>query len=197
MSIESIEKIFKTEVARISWKGNELGLLTFKEGKGQMLFTTNLADYTMPVPENYKEFERIELYFLLPEYWNAETNDPLFQWAMDTLVAIKNYLTQGRWAINGHTFSFKNVPESRFNASKFDALLLTEPISLEALKHPLDSPNGPVYFKPLTPVFMREKDFKVARGIQKLMDKFLDQGVNEKWDEFRISAVKSRILFWR
>jgi hypothetical protein len=44
---------------------------------------------------------------------------------------------------------------------------------------------------------MREKDYKVARGIQKLRGKFLDKGMNEKWDEFRISAVKSRILFWR
>jgi hypothetical protein len=197
MRVDSIEQLFNVEVMRIPWREVELGLLSLKEGRGQMLFTTNLSDYTMPVPENYKEFERIELYFLLPEYWNSDMNDPLFQWAMDTLVSIKAYLTQGRWAINGHTFSLKDVPESRFKATGFEALLLTEPISLVALNQAIDSANGPLYFKALTPIFKREKDFKVARGIQKLMGKFLDKGVNEKWDEFRISAVKSRILFWR
>jgi hypothetical protein len=92
MRVDSIEQLFNVEVTRIPWKEVELGLLSLKEGRGQMLFTTNLSDYTMPVPENYKEFERIELYFLLPEYWSSDMNDPLFQWAMDTLVSIKAYL---------------------------------------------------------------------------------------------------------
>lgn len=197
MRVETIEKLFNAAVKRITWKDVELGLLTLKEGQGQMLFTTNLAEYSMPVPDKHKEFERIELYFLLPEYWNSDINDPLFEWALDTLVAIKIYLTKGRWAINGHTFSLKDVPESRFKATGFEALLLTEPISLNALNQSIDSAKGPVYFKALTPIYKREKDFKVARGIQNLMGKFLDKGVNEKWDEFRISAVKSRILFWR
>ncbi len=197
MRVDSIEKLFNAAVKRITWKDVELGLLTLKEGQGQMLFTTNLAEYSMPVPDKHKEFERIELYFLLPEYWKSDINDPLFEWALDTLVAIKHYLNQGQWAINGHTFSLKNVPESRFKSSGFDALLLTEPISLEILQHPVDSPNGPVYFRALIPIYMREKDYKVARGIQKLRGKFLDKGMNEKWDEFRISSVKSRILFWR
>jgi hypothetical protein len=197
MRLDSIEQLFNVEVTRITWKEEDLGLLTLKEGRGQMLFTTHLGDYAMPVPEDNKEFERIELYFLLPEYWNSDMNDPLFKWAMDTLVAIKNYLIQGKWAINGHTFSLKDVPESRFKSSGFEALLFTEPISLNALNQAIDSVNGSVYFKALTPIFKREKDFKVARGVQKLMDKFREKGVNEKWDEFRLSCVKSRRLFWR
>jgi len=195
--VESIRQLFKAEVKRIEWKGEELGLLAFGEGKGQLLFTTNFANYPMPVPEKYAEFARIELYFLLPNYWKTEVEDVLFQWAMETLIGIKNYLLQNRWAISGHTFSLQNLPESRFKESGFEALMLADPLSLEALKNPIDSNNGALYFKALIPIFKREKELKVARGIQYLIGKFADKGVNEMVDEFRISTVKSRFLFWR
>ena len=197
MRVNQIETLFSIKGESVAWKAETLGLLCLPEGKGKLLFTTDLGEYTMPVATKYAAFARIELYLLLPAYWNSELGDPLFEWALETLVSIKNYLKQGRWAIHGHTFSLKNVPEGRVKAAGFDALLLTEPISLALLEKPLASDHGPIYFRALIPIVKREKEAKEAKGVKKLMQRFADHGVNEKLDEFRGSVVKSRLLFWR
>lgn len=195
--IEQVEQIFGIQAQRKVHMEEELGLISLPNGKGHMLFTTSLGDYAMPVPQKYKDEERIELYLLLPSYWEVNDHSPLLLWAMSTLVAIVHYLKNKKWAIRGHTFSIRGLPEGKLKEANFEAFLLIEPLLLEELHQAIQIPEGKIHFKALCPIFRNEKDLKAAKGVERFVNRLKDKGVNEQVDEFRRSTVKSRFLFWK
>ena len=85
----------KGSVELITFGSESLGLLKREqEYLGSVLFTTDLSTVSLPVPSKYAQENRIELYFLLPDYWPLETSSSLFAWAAETLIEIKNYLAK-------------------------------------------------------------------------------------------------------
>ena len=134
---------------------------------------------------------------MLPEYWETSIENELFNWAVNRLIAIKNYLKTDHWAISGNTFSLGEIPSGRFKEVGFAALLLLDPMAVEELKLPVQLGEKFRYFKVLTPVFKMEKDVKEARGLTKFIHRMMDKGVTEKLDEFREPVIKPRFLFWR
>ena len=82
----------KGTVELITFGSESLGLLKREqEYLGSVLFTTDLSTVSLPVPSKYAQENRIELYFLLPDYWSLEPSSSLFVWAAETLIEIKNY----------------------------------------------------------------------------------------------------------
>lgn len=197
MVIEHIEKLFNIPAQKIQFEGEILASLKLGHSRGQLLTTTSLNNHTMPTPSKFNNQANIELYFLLPEYWNFDEKDPLFHWAIATLVQIKKYLEKDHWAISGHTFALKNLPNGKFKDAGFDALMLIDPIAIKELQNPIESLEHPVHFKALCPIFKKEKDIKESKGLDKFLIRMRDKGMNEKIDEFRISLIKSSILFWK
>ena len=188
----------KGTVELITFGSESLGLLKREqEYLGSVLFTTDLSTVSLPVPSKYAQENRIELYFLLPDYWPLETSSSLFAWAAETLIEIKNYLKAGHWAITGHTFKMPTPPEGKFKEAGFDALLLMNPILVKESLAPIPCKDKVIHFKALCPIFKREKDVKEARGMEKFMERYLAKGNTEKLDEFRVSSVKTSLLFWR
>lgn len=196
MISKHLETIFEVPVKEINFKGEILAALKLLKSRGILLSTTSLHKKPLPMPEKYAEQARIELYLILPSYWNMDEQDALFHWAIDTLVRIKKYLEEGHWAINGHTFSLKNLPEGRFKAAGFSALMLMEPMAMKELVKPISILDEYIYFKALCPLLPKEKDVKEARGVQKFLEKMKGKGVNEGIDEFRDSIVKPKFFFW-
>ena len=49
MRVKQIETLFSIQGKSVEWKAETLGLLCLPEGKGQLLFTTDLGNYSVPV----------------------------------------------------------------------------------------------------------------------------------------------------
>lgn len=197
MLLDQLTKRFEEPIQTIQVGNETICFIKLNGARGTVLCTLDLGEYQMPVPPNYQSEAIIELYLLLPEYWDVSLENELFKWAVNRLIAVKNYLKTDHWAISGHTFSLGELPEGRFKDVGFSALLLLDPMAIEELKKPLLMGENALYFKVLTPVFKLEKDVKEARGMDKFLIRMVDKGVTEKLDEFRESVIKPRFLFWR
>ena len=197
MLLDQLTERFEAPIQTIQVGNETIGFIKLNGARGTVLCTLDLGDYQMPVPSIYESEARIELYFLLPEYWETSIENEVFNWAVNRLIAIKNYLKTDHWAISGHTFSLGELPTSRLKEVGFSALLLMDPLAVEELKTPLQFEEKPRYFKALCPMFKMEKDVKEARGMDKFMIRMMDKGVTEKLDEFREPIIKPRFLFWR
>lgn len=197
MLLEQINERFEEPIQTIQVGDEVIGLIKLKGARGTIVCTLDLGDYQMPVPSIYESNGRIELYFLLPEYWETGKENEVFSWAVNRLIAIKNYLKADQWAISGHTFSLGKLPSGRLKEVGFSALLLMDPLVVDELKTPLYLMENPRYFKALCPIFKMEKDVKEARGMDKFIHRMMDKGMTEKLDEFREPIIKPRFLFWR
>ena len=197
MISKHLESLFEATTIALTCEGEVLAAIKLSQSRGILLSTTSMHKVPMPMPEKYADQARIELYFMLPSYWNIDEQDPLFHWAMVTLVRIKKYLEQGHWAINGNTFNLTNLPEGRFKAAGFSALMLMAPMAMSELVNPISIGDEIIHFKALCPLSAKEKDVKEARGHQKFLERMNVQGMSECIDEFRGSIVKSRLLFWK
>ena len=197
MLLDKLTERFEEPIQTIQVGNETIGFIKLNGARGTVLCTLDLGDYQMPVPSIYESDARIELYFLLPEYWETSIENEVFNWAVNRLIAIKNYLKTDHWAISGNTFSLGEIPSGRFKEVGFSSLLLLDPMAVEELKLPVQLGEKFRYFKVLTPVFKMEKDVKEARGMDKFLIRMVDKGVTEKLDEFRESVIKPRFLFWR
>lgn len=197
MLLESLNKRFDEPIQTIQLADETLGVIKLEGARGTVLCTLDLGEYQMPVPSKFENQASIELFFLLPEYWETSLENELFSWAANRLIAIKSYLKSSHWAITGHTFSMGDLPMSRFRECGFSALLLMDPMSVKELYSPVQLGEKHRYFKVLTPVFKMEKDVKEARGMEKFVVRMMDKGMTEKLDEFREPIIKPRFLFWR
>jgi hypothetical protein len=197
MLLDQLKERFEEPIQTIQVGNETIGFIKLNGARGTVLCTMDLGAYQMPVPSIYESEARIELYFLLPEYWETSIENELFNWAVNRLITIKNYLKTDHWAISGNTFSLGEIPSGRFKEVGFAALLLLDPMAVEELKLPVQLGEKFRYFKVLTPVFKMEKDVKEARGLTKFIHRMMDKGVTEKLDEFREPVIKPRFLFWR
>ena len=197
MLLDQLKERFEEPIQTIQVGNETIGFIKLNGARGTVLCTLDLGDYQMPVPSIYESDARIELYFLLPEYWETSIENEVFNWAVNRLIAIKNYLKTDHCAISGNTFSLGELPSGRLKDVGFSALLLLDPMAVEELKTPVLMGENARYFKVLTPVFKMEKDVKEARGMDKFLIRMVDKGVTEKLDEFRESVIKPRFLFWR
>jgi hypothetical protein len=197
MLLDQLTKRFEEPIQTIQVGNETICFIKLNGARGTVLCTLDLGEYQMPVPPNYESEASIELYFLLPEYWETSIENEVFYWAVNRLIAIKNYLKTDHWAISGNTFSMGEIPSGRLKEVGFSALLLLDPMAVEELKTPVQLGEKFRYFKVLTPVFKMEKDVKEARGLTKFIHRMMDKGVTEKLDEFREPVIKPRFLFWR
>jgi hypothetical protein len=165
---------------------------------GTLFMTQGLSSYPMEIPEKYQEERNAELYFFAPVHWQSETNDtPLLHWLLQTLSKAKAYVMAGNWVLKGQSFGITDLPEGKMKEQNFVALMLVPPHEASFLKDPVLVDNVQVSFRALVPVFKDEQEYKIARGFQKLWEKFHEKRTSEKLDEFRLPVVKNRILFWR
>ncbi|MEY3048747.1 MAG: hypothetical protein RL365_785 [Bacteroidota bacterium] len=197
MLLDKLTERFEESIETINVEDEILGVIKLNGARGTVLCTLDLGENQMPVPSKFEAEASIELFILLPEYWESTVDEVLFHWAAQRLVAIKSRLKSDHWAISGHTFSLGELPSGRLKDLGFAALLMMDPMAVEELKTPVQVKEKARYFKALCPIFKMEKDMKEARGIDKFMIRMIEKGVTEKLDEFRESVIKPRFLFWR
>lgn len=164
--------------------------------KFQVLMTSGLSDYEMPVPEKEIGKEFRELYFCLPNYWEIdETDNPRMNWVLYWIQRLSKYVVEKEtWFGNGHTMPCGKEKQPLSDSMKQDHFILLDPIILENKLAPLKVDGKTIHFLSIVPIFEAELNYKLAKGTKKFRNKFIRAGNNEKLDDFRVSVIRNR---WR
>lgn len=164
--------------------------------KFQVLMTSGLSDYEMPVPEKEIGKEFRELYFCLPNYWEIdETDNPRMNWVFYWIQRLSKYVVEKEtWFGNGHTMPCGKEKQPLSDSMKQDHFILLDPIILENELAPLEVDGKTIHFLSIVPIFEAELNYKLAKGTKKFRNKFIRAGNNEKLDDFRVSVIRNR---WR
>ena len=168
-------------------------------GPISILVTNGLSQYKMPVHEKYTGREYNELYFCLPRYWDLNEKDNANrQWPVEWLEKLANHVVEkNKWYGPGHTIQCYSDYRPISETMKQNHLILVEPILLKNEMEAIQSSDKTVFFLAAMPIFGEEMDYKQAKGTYKLLTKFSNKNYHEKLDDYRESAMKSRIKFWR
>jgi len=170
---------------------------TTRERNFHIVSTIGLSDFDMPVPEKFKDKNRIELFFCLPDYWNPDDiENPNHKWVWDRIAFLSTFPKErNTWFGHGHTIPFnkEETPISeKFQQSYF---IMLEPFEMDKIMAPIQGEHGTIHFLAVVPIFKKELDYKVKSGTNKLIRKFIKKGFSEKADMFREVAAKQKWLF--
>lgn len=195
-----IERFGKDNV--INHPSNDDGSLPLLEikldlrSKITVLMTNGLSNYTMPVPEKYKERSKVELYFCLPSYWDLATDNG--KWVIEWLNKLAKHCTDNKtWYGIGHTFPNGNPAMPLSQTMKQRYLMLNTPYFLEKELAPIHSAETEIHFLSIIPIFEDEMDYKMGKGTYKLLQKIEGKGISELLDDYRMSALKSKWRFFQ
>lgn len=160
--------------------------------------TNGLSDYTMPVSEKWKGREHNELFFCLPTYWDLEDlTNPAFSWIYNWIFRLEQFVkSTNTWFGPGHTIPCGNPPAAISPTMKQEYFIFLDPLFLEQPLEPIQQGDFTCHFLAIVPIFGDELDFKMGKGTVKLVAKFINRGIDERLDDYRPSALRSRLLFF-
>lgn len=171
---------------------------TGSERKVKVIMTIGLSDYLMPVDEKHKDKSRIELYFCLPSYWDMDDVDnPNFNWVFEWIQRLAKYVVEkNTWFAHGHTIPAGNPPEQLSPTMKQTFFMFSDPIALEKELATLQAGEDFIHFLAIVPLFKDEFEYKTARGMFKLVQKFEAKNFTEILDDYRVSAVRKKYILF-
>lgn len=161
-----------------------------------VIVTNGLSDYKMPVPDKWKEREHNELFFCLPSYWEWEDlENPQMNWVFYWIQRLAKYVKEKEtWYGHGHTMPCGKEKNPLSATMKQNHFLLADPILLETEMSPVQLEEKEIHFLSIIPLFQDEMDYKQSQGTLKFSQKLNNNGITEKLDDFRGSAMKRK---WR
>ena len=159
--------------------------------KCQLLFTEGLSNNVQKVKAGFEDFNKIELYFCLPEFWNLRVDKWPIHW-IERLACIPQ--KNNTWYGPGDTIPAGNPPENLSERLKANHFMLVEPITLGPL---FDDPNRSdlnIKFLGLVPITQEELDYKIRNSATVLTLKMIDANFTEKVDMFRKTVCRKRFF---
>ena len=161
-----------------------------------VIVTNGLSDYTMPVPEKWEGREHNELYFCLPSYWEwEEMENPQMNWVFNWIQRLAKFVVENEtWFGHGHTMPCGTDPKPLSNTMAQNYFMLADPMLLESELAPIEKDGKEIHFLSILPLFKDEFDYKQSRGTFKFIQKLINNGITEKLDDYRGSAMKRK---WR
>lgn len=165
--------------------------LVLEEYDCQLLFTEGLSQYPQKTKEGFEGFEKIELYFCLPLYWDLKVDQWPLYW-LDRLAEIPQ--KNKTWFGAGDTIPAGNPPQilsDRFAANHF---MLTKPIKLADLFSDPIFLNEGVQFLGVMPICQEELAYKLRNSHTILRQKLIKKNHTEQVDMFRTAVSKKRLF---
>ncbi len=161
-----------------------------------LLMTNGLSDFTMTVPGPEVGREHNEIYFCVPSYWDLDAvENPNMNWVYYWIQRLaKHVITKNSWFGPGHTMACGNPFQNLSELSKCNHFFLNNPMLLSEELTPFKIEEKTIYFLAIIPMFEDEMDYKQGKGTQKLIKKFVANGVTEKIDDYRCTVLRSK---WR
>ena len=194
-----IQRFGAKVVSEIPVKEGEVPLLVLDlelNSPVTVIVTNGLSDYKMPVPEKWQARERNELYFCLPSYWEWEDlSNPQMNWVFYWIQRLAKHVKEKEtWYGHGHTMPCGKEMKPLSSTMKQNHFLLSDPILLENEMAPVQLGENEIHFLSIIPLFQDEMDYKQSQGTLKFSQKLNNNGITEKLDDYRGSAMKRK---WR
>jgi hypothetical protein len=163
-----------------------------------VLMTASLSDYRMPVLEKWIGREFNEIFFCLPAYWDFDDlENPNFSWIYTWIYKLERFVRdRNTWFGPGHTIPTANPEVAISELMQQEYFIFLDPILLEKELAPISSEGKTIHFLSIVPIFGDELDFKMGKGTQKFVRKLIQRNMDEKLDDYRKSALSSRLRFF-
>lgn len=161
-----------------------------------VLFTSGMSALPMNVPKGAEEFRFAELMVMLPADWKldqAAFEDERWYWPVRWLKMLARLPhTYDSWIGFGHTIPNGEPPEPFYPGCPFVGVLTVPPITVAPDALAIDTDRGPIRLYAVVPLHRDEMDFKLAEGLDPLLDRFDAASVNELVDPKRASVIAKR-----
>ncbi|MBI3136647.1 MAG: suppressor of fused domain protein [Bacteroidetes bacterium] len=195
MVTEKLQTIFGAADAPVLHKNAEYGFvirsLKPESGAFRLLFTEGLSARPQPVDEKNQGHERIELYFLLPEYWDfSKKNWPVYWLNRIAQVPQKN----NTWFGVGDTLPAGNPPENIDENLKCTYFILSEPMALHNQLNRNLLVDAGFQMLAVIPIFAKEFAFKTQNSHKALFQIFADKKIDETVDIFRQPVARKKFM---
>lgn len=199
MKEQLIKRFGEHRVSELPTKEGEVPLLILDlelKSPVHVIVTNGLSDYNMPVPEKWKGREFNELYFCLPSYWEWEdTDNPQMNWVFYWIQRLAKFVVQEEtWFGHGHTMPCGKEMNPLSSTMKQNNFMLADPMLLEQEMASVMVDGKEIHFLSIIPLYKNEIDYKQSKGTFKFMQKLVNNGITEKLDDYRGSAMKRK---WR
>lgn len=199
MKEQLIKRFGEHRVSELPTKEGEVPLLILDlelKSPVHVIVTNGLRDYNMPVPEKWKGREFNELYFCLPSYWEWEdTDNPQMNWVFYWIQRLAKFVVQEEtWFGHGHTMPCGKEMNPLSSTMKQNNFMLADPMLLEQEMASVMVDGKDIHFLSIIPLYKNEIDYKQSKGTFKFMQKLVNNGITEKLDDYRGSAMKRK---WR
>lgn len=144
------------------------------------LVTMGMGAYAMHVPDELKaeQLEHAELVFYLPPTWNIKSDREEDYWPIAKMKAVARVPVQyDTWLGYGHTFSDEKKTPFAGNTDLCGLMLLQgtnnafDPLELNL------GEKGKINFYQLFPLYKEELDYKLAYGVDALLELFSDEDI--------------------
>jgi len=160
----------------------------------KVLFTNGLhqIDQTKNAGKTTFVYPNIELYFLLPTYWDFQKNDQM--WPLEMLNRIATVLYKNEtWFSPGDTIpSSRTKPPYPINDQFLqNYFILSEPIEANSI---LERIQTGIQFLSIIPIFNQEFHYKNGHSAFELLEKLKEKGHTELLDQFRLPVAKKRFF---
>ncbi len=197
---EILEYFLKQNITAESFQHPEVSVPLLKlkiEGKRPvtLIMTDGLSQKKMKLPEQSNEFDQIELYWALPEYWDlSDLSNPNTNWIFHWLnKLVRHLLDKDVWFGHGHTFKTQSLSPTM----KQEFLMLMRPLIVDDVLSKVHEAVQSIGFLSIVPLFKAEFDFKQQKGTSSLVTKMTEDGVSEILDDYRESLLKKRFGYLR
>jgi hypothetical protein len=197
---ELLEYFLKQHITAESFQHPEVSVPLLKikiEGKRPvtLIMTDGLSQKKMKLPEQSIEFDQIELYWALPEYWDLSSlSNPNTNWIFHWLnKLVRHLLDKDAWFGHGHTFQCQPLSSTM----KQEYLMLMKPLMVNDVLSKVQEAGKSIGFLSIVPLFKTEFDFKQQKGTSSLVTKMTESGVSEILDDYRESLLKKRFGYLR
>ena len=159
-------------------------------GKNKLVFTEGLVNFNQPVDEKNKLYRNIELYILMPGYWNQKTE----HWPIKWIAFLAEFpKKKNAWFGPGDTIPAGNPPKPLSQSFAANNFMLIEPLAIQYL---FDDLSSEIPFKPLAivPIFEIETHYKLRNSATVLVHKLTHANHTELVDIYRKPVCRKRIL---
>lgn len=163
-----------------------------------VIMTSSLSNYEMPVSEKWKGREFNELFVCLPSYWDLNDLQNInSNWVYEWLFKLERFVLEKQsWFGPGHTIPCGNPPVTISHLLKQEYFIFLDPIFLESEMKPMTVAGKNIHFLAIVPIFGDELDYKMGKGTQKFIRKFIQRKNDERIEEYRKSILSSRMIFF-
>lgn len=156
-----------------------------------ILYTEGLSAHRQSVDEKNQGLEYIELYFLLPDYWDFSKMDWPVYWLNRIAQVPKKNKT---WFGRGDTLPAGNPPQAVDEKLHCSYFMLSQPMLLESQLTGEAWKDTPFSMLAVLPIFEREFDYKNQNSARALLTIFQSKNISEMVDIYRKPVARKKFM---